>query len=243
MTVTTPADIIRLVLKDTGVLGVGQTANAEDTNDCFDTLNIMLAEWNSKRWLIYHLIDVSLVSTGAISYSIGTGGDFDTPRPDQLENGCFFRQITSASSPNQIDYPLELLLSREDYSRIALKQLQTIPQYVFYDPGYPLGTIYPWPVPQPTLYELHLLVKSQLSQFTNLAETINLPPQYYGALRYNLAARVRAMYGKQPDPTIVALATDALNVLRNANAAVPRLHMPAGISRGAKYNIYSDQRY
>ena len=35
MAVTSPADIIRLVLKDTGVLGVGQTASAEDTNDCF----------------------------------------------------------------------------------------------------------------------------------------------------------------------------------------------------------------
>jgi hypothetical protein len=243
VSVTTPADIIRLVLKDTGVLGVGQSASAEDTNDLFDTMNIMIAEWNSKRWLLFHLIDVSLVSTGQISYTIGTGGDFNTPRPDRLENGCFFRQLITASSPNQIDYPLEILESREDYSRIALKQLLTIPQFIFYDPGFPLGTIYPWPVPQATTYELHLLLKSQLSQFANLADTIELPAQYFGALRYNLACRVRSMYQLPPEPTLISLATDALNVLRNANAAIPRLRMPAGIAKGSKYNIFSDQRY
>lgn len=246
MTVTTPADIIRLVLKDTGVIGVGQTASAEDTNDCFDTMNMMIGEWASKRWLLFQLLDLSVVSTGAITYTVGPGGDINTgamQRPDRLEDGCFFRQLITASSPNKIDYPLALLQSREDYSRIGLKQLTTIPQYVFYDPGYPLGTVYPWPVIQPTQYELHILVKSQLSQFANLADSINLPSQYYGAVRYNLACRVRAMYGKQPDPTLLALATDSLSTIRNMNAQVPRLRMPVGIGRGTKYNIYSDSNY
>lgn len=243
MTVTTPADIIRLVLKDTGVIGVGQTAQAEDTNDLFDTLNMMLGEWNSKRWFLFHLIDVAKVSTGAQSYTVGPGGDFDTPRPDRLEDGCFFRQLVTASSPNKIDYPLSILESREDYSRIALKQLQTIPQFIFYDASYPLGVVYPWPIPQATLYEVHLLLKSQLTQFANLADTINLPGQYFGALRYNLACRVRTMYQLPPDPQLVALAEDANETLRLMNAQIPRLRMPAGIARGAKYNIYSDQRY
>lgn len=268
MTVTTPADIIRLVLKDTGVIGVGQTASAEDTNDCFDTLNMMLAQWNSKRWLIYHLIDVSLVSTGAVYYTVGPGGDFDTPRPDRLEDGCFFRQLitgsvsgqTYPSNPidggpildaettqnlysNAIDYPLEILESREDYSRIGLKQLTTIPQYIFYDADYPLGKVYPWPVIQPNLYELHILLKSQLSQFENLADPINLPPQYYAAIRYNLACRVRPMYQLPADPQLLALAEDSLSTMRNMNAQVPRLRMPVGIGRGAKYSIYSDSTY
>ena len=243
MTVTTPADIIKLVLKDTGVIGVGQTAAAEDTNDCFDTLNMMLGEFNSKRWWIFHLLDLPLVSTGAQSYTVGTGGDFNTPRPDRLEDGCYFRQLVAASSPNKIDYPLEILESYEDYSRIGLKQLTTIPQYIFYDPGYPLGTVYSWPVIQATQYELHIMVKSQLSQFANLASAINLPPQYYAALRYNLAARVRMMYQLPADPQIIGLAQDTLNTIRNMNAAVPRLRMPAGVRRGQKYNIYSDSTY
>ncbi len=246
MTVTTAADIVRLVLKDTGVLGVGQTATAEDTNDVFDTLNMMIGEWASKRWLLYHLLDLSIVSTGAMSYTVGPGGDIDTgamQRPDRLEDGCFFRQIISASSPNQIDYPLSILESREDYSRIGLKQLTTIPQFVFYDPVFPLGVVYPWPVIQTSQYELHLLVKSQLSQFDNLADSIDLPSQYYGAIRYNLGCRVRPMYQLPPDPQLVGLAVDSLSTIRNMNAAVPRLRMPVGIGRGSRYNIFSDSQY
>lgn len=246
MTVTTPADIIRLVLKDTGVTGVGQTAAAEDTNDCFDTLNMMIGEWASKRWLIYHLMDLSKVSTGAQSYTVGPGGDIDTgamQRPDRLEDGCFFRQLITASSPNKIDYPLSILESREDYNRIGLKQLSTIPQYIYYDAGYPLGTVYPWPVISASLYELHILVKAQIAQFANLADTINLPSQYFGALRYNLACRVRPMYQLPPDPSLVSLATDSLDTIRNMNAQIPRLRMPAGLGRGGKYSIYSDTVY
>lgn len=246
MTVTTPADIVRLVLKDTGVLGVGQTASAEDTNDVFDTINMMLGEWASKRWLLYHLKDWSVVSTGAETYTMGPGGDIDTlteQRPDRLEDGCFFRQITSASSPNQIDYPLSILESREDYSRIGLKQQASIPQFIFYDAAYPLGVIYPWPVIQNTQYELHVLVKVQLAQFANLADPINLPSQYYGAIRYNAGCRVRSMYQLPPDVQLVSLATDSLSTIRNMNAQVPRLRMPRGLGRSARYNVFSDSDY
>lgn len=243
MAVTTPAQIIALSLKDAGVVGVGQTAQAEDTTDAFDTVNMMLAQWNRKRWLLFHLIDVAKVSTGAVSYTVGVGGDFDTPRPDRLEDGCFFRQLITGSTPNQIDYPLQLLESREDYSRIGLKQLSTIPQYIYYDADYPLGRVYPWPVVQTALYEIHILLKAQLTQFTSLAQTINLPPEYLAAIRYNLACRLRPMYQLPPDPSVLALAHDSLNLIKNANAQIPRLRMPAGAVRGRKYNVYSDSSY
>lgn len=244
MAVTSAADIVRLALKDAGVLGVGQSASAEDTNDVFDTLNMMLAGWSIKRWLVFHLLDMSVVSTGAISYTVGPGGDIDTgsaQRPDRLENGCFYRQLIVSGSPNQIDYPLEILESREDYSRIALKQLSTIPQYIFYDTAMPLGVIYPWPVPLATRYEIHIAVKDQLQQFANLADNINLPNQYYGALRYNLGATIRPLYQMPPDPTLTALALTSLNIIKNSNAQIPRLRIPVRIGRGGLYNVYSDR--
>lgn len=246
MAVTTAADIVRLALKDAGVLGVGQTANAEDTNDVFDTMQMMIQQWSIKRWLVFHLLDLSVVSTGAISYTVGPGGDIDTgtsQRPDRLENGCFFRQLVSSSTPNQIDYPLQILESREDYSRIALKQLETFSRYIFYDAVMPLGVIYPWPVPNPSYYEIHIAVKDQLQQFPNLATSINLPNQYIAAIRYNLGATIRPLYQLSPDPTLASLALTSLNILKNSNAQIPRLRLPIGLGRGLKYNVYGDQLY
>lgn len=236
---TTVAELISLALLDSGVIGQGQTASAEDTNNAFRRLNMMLSQWQRKRWLVYHLIDVSLTSTGAQSYTIGTGGNFNTPRPDRLE-AAFFRQI-AGSGVQQIDYPLDLIQSREDYNNIALKTMGTWPSAIFYDSAYPLGNIYVWPVPAASLYAIHLTLKQPLTQFATLVETINLPPEYEAALHYNLCTRLRPAYQLAPDPSITALAVDSLNVIRNANTQLATLKMPAAVLGTRRmYNVYSD---
>lgn len=239
MAVSTPADIIALALKHSGVIGAGQTAGAEDTNDAFDLLNMMLSQWSRKRWLVYHLIDVFTTSTGALNYTIGPGEDFDTPRPDRIES-AFARQLIP-SGQQRVDYPLQILQSREDYNQIALKSMGTWPSLLFYDSAYPVGLVYVWPLPAASQFELHLSLKQTLSAFTSLAQTVNLPPEYVPTLFYNLAARLRPAYQMPPDPTVTALALDSLNVLREANAQIPSMRMPnALVGRGRAYNVYSD---
>lgn len=200
----------------------------------------MIAQWARKRWLMWHLLDVFKVSIGAMSYTVGIGGDFNTPRPDRLE-AAFFRQIVP-SQPNQIDYPLNLIESRETYNNIALKSLKTFPTNIFYDAAYPLGVIYPWPVPQATIYEIHLTVKDTLTQFTTLTQAINMPPEFIAALKFNLAIRLRQAYTLPPDPVLIGLAKDSLSVIRGANAQIPNLTMPSDLIRGGlSYNVFSDQ--
>lgn len=235
----TPNEIINQAFKKSGVLGVGQTASAEDTNDAFLDLNDMLAQWQRQRWLIWHLVTTGFTSTGAVSYTVGPGGNFNIPRPDRLES-AFLRQLVT-TQPNQVDYPLGIIQAREDYNRIALKTLSTFPMYVFYDSAYPTGVVYPWPVPQPSIYQLFITTKAHLSRFSTLTEEIDLPPEYIAALKWNLAARLRPSYQLPEDPQITALANIALNVIRNANAQVARLTMPDDVVRNGNYNIFSDQ--
>lgn len=236
----TPQDIVRAALKKSGVLGVGQSALAEDTNDAYQDLQDMMGQWQRKRWLIYHLVDYFVTGTGAINYTVGPGGQFNiNPRPDKIES-AFFRQLIS-SQPNQVDYPLEIIESREDYNRISLKQLQSFPQYLFYDSGFPTGLAYPWPLIQSDLYSLHLTVKETLSQFTSLNQTVNLPLEYFAALKFNLALRLKQAYQLPADPVLVGLAKDALNVIRNANVQISRLRIPTDLVRPGIYNIFSDQ--
>lgn len=236
---TTAGDIINQALKTSGILGIGQTASAEDSNDALILLNFMISQWNRKRWLVYHLIDVAFTSTGAVSYTVGPGQQFNCPRPDRIESSFFRQQIQSI--PNQIDYPLEILESREDYNRIALKQLTSFPNYVWYDSAFPIGFLYPWPVPQANIYEVHISVKETLATFPNLAQVVNLPPEYFGCILYNLAARLRPAYQLPPDPSIIGLAKDGLAVLRGANTQIGRLTLPVETLRPGIYNVFSDQ--
>lgn len=234
---TTPSDIITQALKESGVLGVGQPASAEDMNDAFFRLNMMMAQWSKKRLLVYHLIDTAFVSTGAQSYTVGTGGNFNIARPDAVLS-AFFRQTSGVNTP--VDYPLAVTMAREDYNLIALKSLAAWPSIAFYDAAYPLGSLFVWPIPQSGL-ELHITTKAVLAQFTSLAQVIVLPPEYIGALFYNLAARLRSAYQLPPDPSVTAFAKDSLAVLRQANGAIPEMLFPADLVRtGSGYNIYSD---
>ena len=120
---TTALDILTLAFKDAGILGVGQSLLPEDYNDALTRMNMMIAQWRIKRWLVWHLVDKSVVSTGAQSYTVGPGGDIDVSvRPDKLES-AFFRMLPGANGTQSVDYPLTMLFSYEDYARITLKQL------------------------------------------------------------------------------------------------------------------------
>lgn len=236
----TIGQVCTYALLDSGVIGDGQNPSAENINTAFRLVNGLAAQFNRKRWLVYSLLDVSFVSTGAVSYTVGPGGNFNTPRPDRLEDGNFMRQLNTAL-PNQIDYPLGLIPSKEDYNRIRMKSVGTWPSWVFYDSQYPIANVFFWPVPQASIYELHILVKNQLPQFTGLTELLAMPPEYESAFSYSLQNRLRAAFRLPIAPDIVAMERNALNVLRLANVQVPKLRMPSSVLGTQRaYNVFSD---
>lgn len=242
---TTPLDLVNMALLDSGIIGQGQTANAEDVNNAFTRLQWMLEQWQRKRYLVFQLVNLTFVSTGATTYSVGPGGNFNLAvRPDKIENGCFFRQLVQ-SSPNQVDYPLEILESWEDYNRIVLKSLVTFSAYVFYDPGFPLGTVRFWPVPQANIYLMNLLVKTTLSNLIAGGLTTVLdattPPMYFQAIYLSLAEILRTAYRLPLDPALSGRAKESREVVRGASAAIARLRMPDDLIRPGVYNPYSDQ--
>ena len=95
---TTPRDLINLSLKTANVLGVGQVASAEDMNDAFNLLNMLMAQLQRRRYMIYQLVTLAKQATGAISYTVGPGGDFNVARPAKLES-AFFRQNVQTPLP------------------------------------------------------------------------------------------------------------------------------------------------
>ncbi len=237
---TTARDIITLALFDAGIFATGTTPSGTDINNGLIRLNEMIAQWQRQRWLIYVLRDVSLAMTGALSYTIGTGGNFNVTRPDRLE-AAYIRQTTPAA-PNQPDWPLELVQSREAYSNIVLKQLGSFPRYIFYESSFPLGRVYPWPLPT-SLYELHLLLKEVLQTFANLSDVFAMPEEYKAALRWNLVKIFLIAYRLPADEEVNKQAASSLNIIRNANAQIPTLRMPLELVRPGLYNYLSDQSY
>lgn len=289
ITGTTAREIIVRALEDVGVIGVGQSPLAADVTFGLARLNAMIGQFNRRRWLVFHTVDIACPTTGLNVYSVGPGQQFNIPRPDKIEDGCYFRQSFSgaAGAPtsdfpfksydfnsdfNQdfavngilasqppgyaVDYPLALLQSREDWNRIPLKNMNSWPALIFYDPAstsvvppaggspVPTGFLYVNPVPPAGMFELHILVKDVLATLANLSTVLTTPPEYEEAFEYNLAIRFAAKYQIDAPKEVLGLAMAALATIRSANTQVPLLDLPVGLtSNGSRYSIWSDRAY
>jgi len=263
------SDLVGLALEQLGVGVGGQNADPQGMNSGVMHLNMMLAQWQRRRWLVPNLVDTFCMSTGASSYTVGDGQQFDIAgRPDRIQ-AAYARLATSAGfSPstegdfnagdftedfqlgsdgldaNQyagpLDYPLGIIESYEDYSAIGLKGLRTWPSRVFYQPSFPVGKLYFWPIPQSGNWELHVVTKEVLPNNLIASSAINLPPEYWDAIMWCLAERLAPSYGQSGSPIITAMARTAMQTIKLANRAPLALEMPSAVRarRGAGANPY-----
>jgi hypothetical protein len=239
LSLITFGDLINLAFLTAGIVGQGQSVGAQDMTNATQMLNAMLGQWQRRRYLVYYLEETSISATGAQSYSVGPGCDFNIgSRPSEI-NYAFARQVINAN-PNQIDYPLSLLPARETYAQVAMKQLEAFPQWAWYQASYPIGNLFVYPVIT-SQFTIYIGYPALLQIVTSLTNKINLPPEYMEALLYNLAVTLAGAYQLSPNSVIVARAGAALETLRTANAQVPQMRMPNILRSGARYNIYSDR--
>lgn len=175
----TAADLIRQALLDVEAVGYADTVPALLTADGLIVLNNLISSWNAEDLLIPSITKVTKILTAAIGqYTLGSGGDVNITRPMTIESAW----ISDSSNTSTI---LELKIMA-DYANIKLKLHQGRPEELFYNPAYPLGTIFLWPVPDQG-YTLNLDLKSPLSRIALSTDTINTPDDWLRALQTNLA--------------------------------------------------------
>lgn len=163
---TTGRELCTDALKEAGILGVGQTALPEDINDAFTRLQRMLATWQKQRWLVPSLEKINFTGdANKTYYTIGLGGDINMKPPSDIKGGYVVQRNTGTTP---VSLQLQKIFSFEDYIRISVKELRSLPTYFFYDNRYPLGRLYPWPIANST-YELNFLLQSRLIFATTIS--------------------------------------------------------------------------
>lgn len=240
---TTGRDIVTQALKKAGIVGQGRTPSGSEAEDALSDLNDMINQWSMQRWMVWGIVQIGFTSTGQTTpYSVGPAGNYDvTPRPNRLES-AFMRQLNGAGL--SVDTPLEIIPSREQYSRLSLKTLSSFSLYVFLDTKFPTADLYVYPWPSASIYAVYILMKDVVPTLTLDTDITNMPLMYIPAMKYNLARRLRQHYGKgmKPDTELNRMAGASLEVIQNANLQIPELVMPkAVITRSSGYNILSDQ--
>jgi hypothetical protein len=207
---TTAYEIITRAAKSLNILGSAEVLSAEDASDGLSSLNSLLQTWASETLMVYQLSleNFSLIS-GQNTYTIGTGGNFNTTRPVTVDSG-YVRW-------NQIDYPLSIV-NTDQYDGIPLKSSPNqIPYVLYVDAGFPLTTLKLFQTPNDNSAVIYLELRKPFTVFTSLTDVINMPPGYDRALQWNLALEIAPSFGIMPDPMTVRHAATSKKWLKRTN--------------------------
>lgn len=146
--------------------------------------------------------------------------DFPTPvgRPVKILNANI---ILTYSSGQPVRVPMRIV-DNDWWANNRVPTIETtLPTHLYYQPEFPNGLLYFWPVPQ-IAYPVELNTWTQLLNL-GLTDTFNLPPGYEDAVTYQLAVSICPAYGRPLDPTLQRLAREALGRIQSNNSATPNI--------------------
>lgn len=211
---STARDIVVGALRLLGASASGEALGAAEATDGLSAFNDMLDSWSTEKLLIPNKVrEVFALIAGQSAYTIGTGGNFNTSRPTEVENALL--QVTSSSPALEI--PMKIL-TKDQYAGILLKTLQsTYPLYLYAEGTFPLETINVWPVPSGA-DNIVLYSSKQLANLTDINTALSLPPGYNRALRFNLAIELAPEYGKAASAEIVEIASQSKANIKRMNS-------------------------
>lgn len=231
----TVSDLVKAAMRKIGAIASGETPTADEVSDGMSALNLMLASWSNENLLIPTLTreEFALVS-GQASRTIGTGGNFNTTRPVEIDR-------VHVEDANGSEYPIELI-SIGEYAAIADKALTSeLPSKVYYDETAPLGILHFWPVPSSTR-NLVIYSAKLIGSYTSSATDVTLPPGYDEAIIYNLAIRLAPEFGKTVTNEIGQIAIESKAQLKRQNTKPEPIGCDIGIAgMGQGFNILSGE--
>lgn len=217
-------------LRSINVIASGETPTDTEAEDTRVSLNEMLEVWNLESLMVYTMPREELdLTPGKGTYTLGTGGDWDIPRPIKVDSAAF-HDVTA-----NIDIPVTILTDLQ-FRAIPHKAATGATQYwIYFDDAYPLqnATVYPVPSVQ---NKILLYPWYQLTQMPNLDTQIDFPPGYAAALRYNLALWVAHEYGAPVPQTVAMLAQETKRRIKAANTRLEEMGFDPAILGSYRWN-------
>ncbi len=204
--------VINYALTLHGITYVGQTPGSDALAMCQTAMNNMLAEWNAQGLAIFSIVRNQFALTnGKADYTIGTGQDLNTARPEKIEAWAVFSANGAQSGGKPVDAPT-FASQADDRSATGAKI-----RLLNYDAAFPNGTIHLWPTP--TGGTLELWVWEQMTAISDFTLDISFPPGYLKALSYNLALDLAPLFGRPIDQGVLMLANQTKATLGATNVS------------------------
>lgn len=206
----TAQELIKASYRVLGKIGQGKTSSDYLMQNGLEALHILLRSTGLSD--IYFVDVESFTLDGSSSYTIGSGGDFDTVRPTRILGGY--------TRGTGVDIPFKMI-GENKYRNLGFKETAGGEvAYVWYNPTYGstgLGTVYVYPPGGGTIV-LHNL--KPLAEPTGIASDVLFPHEYDQFIKWNLAIQLAPECGKEPTMTVHKLAKDGKDDMIRYHAAL-----------------------
>jgi hypothetical protein len=238
----TPDDIIKKALRKLGVIAAGETPDAAELSDGFDTLKDLLDSMLADHLTLYQNQNTvfNLVS-GTQDYLVGPGQAVNIPPPAYVDTVNFINTI--ATLP--FEMPLDELTD-DAWAGITIKTLQApYPRAWYYNATIPYATLAFWPIPNLSTLQGSVYSGVPLTQFTSQVQTLILPKAYARMLVTNLAMELAPEYGSAVSANIQLLgmqASESMAAVKRLNVEMRDLSIDPGALQGngqSNWSIYS----
>lgn len=229
---TTNATISR-ALKAIGHLGAGESPDADTVQDALVILQRMVRAWAAEPLTMYALLRTAkTLTSGTRDYTIGSGGDINIVRPEDIEYATYIDDAT-------VSDPFEARLvvySDQQWASIPLKTYDAAIIYgIYYDHAFSAterGTISTYPTINKSNTQIVLYTQQAITGFTVLTTDYVFPPAYDDAIHYNFCLRLAPEMGV-PVPEGFAgpdgFAATSFAVIKRANNRPVEMTIASGL--------------
>jgi hypothetical protein len=235
----TRAMLCTRALRRVGALGAGETADSDDLATAREHIDEMLNTWQTQKLVVLVTEQVSIpLITLRPFYTIGDGGDFDRQRPEWVERMSY---VLNASTSQPLEKPLSVI-DLGQWQGIPVKSTQsTLPQVVYYEPSFPLGKLYTWPLYIGSDTELKGYFPTTFDGFVSDSGVHDFAPAYVQAMVWGLTALLLTNFPRSDKESdrIEKRAAKTLGDLKRVNIRPQQISVDPALVGSRRHDFYN----
>lgn len=235
----TAQELITDCLIEIGVLGIGETAGADESAIALRYLNRLIPTDNIFKAHLYGAkLDTFTLTASQQTYTWGIDPEGVLSADIQLDWPTFIQNIVLRyqSSPTIERMPPMHSMTHEQWAELSINDDEGYPTRYYWDKAYPLGTLYLNPVPD-SAYTIELWTMTQSDQVAALSDAFCYPPGYEDYFHYELSFRLCRPFRKSFSSEQMRLLGEARDRIAAFNMVNPDIELdPALAGGGSSYS-------
>jgi hypothetical protein len=216
-------DVLYIAFREARILKRPQGLNSDnELMDGMIFLNQQINYWAARNCYAYTTtFNVYTLTPQHQPHLIGpnlTAPELTAPiRPVDIKSAAII-----LTGPMPVDVPVKLRDNAWWANTRAKTVTSSVPADLYYEPDYPNGALWFWPVPS-FGYGLRLETTVQLQEFLTLDDPFVAPQAYRAAVTLTLAEELCDIWGTETPPNLPRRALKARDALQSNNNLPPRI--------------------